>query len=158
PTVARALHSTAAGEKTPSSELLATDLQSLLQGIDRALLLSHARSKEGLEALAAQRDLAAARVKVVRHNVESLRQLTPPTRVLAPADGRVIRVGVKPGDRVDTTSRAATLLCVLAPTTHVRVTFEMDEAALERLDRVLRAPKSSDRASAEVTIRLDLPG
>jgi RND family efflux transporter MFP subunit len=158
PAVARTLRSMSSAKLQPATAQVVSDFKGLLQGIDKLLLLSHARTKEGLDALSAKRDLAAANLKVVRSNVESLRRLAPPARIVAPTDGRVIRVAIRTGDRVEATSRAAALLCVIAPTAEVRVVFEMDETCVETLGRLLRSGKLLAKSLTEVGIRLALPG
>jgi RND family efflux transporter MFP subunit len=158
PAVDQALRAQVGSGKVDSAARLTEALRDLRSGIDRVTVLSRARSKEGLEALAAERDVAAASLKLARDNLAADRGARPPDRVAAPVGGRVVRVGVRAGDRVEHAARDETLLCEIAPTDPVRVTFEMDEKCLERLEQFARGRKAAGWKLTDVPARLQLPG
>ncbi len=158
PGVDQALGARDGSGKGEAAARLTEALRDLRSGIDRVTVLSRARSKEGLDALAAERDVAAASLKLARDNLASDRRAQPPVRVAAPVGGRVVRVAVRAGDRVEHAARDETLLCEIAPTDPVRVSFEMDEKCLERLEQFARERKAPGWKLTDVPARLQLPG
>jgi RND family efflux transporter MFP subunit len=144
-------------EKGSPEEQCAAELRSLQSKIDHLLLLSRARSKEGLDELAAERDVAEAALKNQQGFVASQKHETPPTRIAAPADSRVLRVTGRTGDRLEGSARDATLLCVLVPVSSVRVAFDIDEPTLELMHKLCRAA-GQQKTLADVPVHIALPG
>lgn len=157
PAVLRAAMLSETRGKGEKARQFTADLREIQKGIDRAILISRARSKEGLDVVAAQRDLAAATLKNARDGLDAARRNVRPERIVAPVAGQVLRVVPAAEERIESSGALATLLCVLAPTSTVRVAFNMDEATLERLDQLARAGKLPVKALPEVPVRLGLP-
>jgi multidrug efflux pump subunit AcrA (membrane-fusion protein) len=158
PAVVLAIAEVTAWGKGEKAEKFTADLREIRNAIDRALLVSRSRSEEGLAALAAEKDVAAAVLKNARETLDAERRRIPPERVGAPVAGQVIRLGPAAGKRFEAESLEETLLCVLAPTDKVRVSFEMDESTYEELRQLARAGKLPTKDGLGLPIRLALPG
>ncbi len=101
------LRDPAAPGTTESGEQFGAALQELVNATDHVCMLSRARSEEGLAALAAERDLAATKLKVVRANAAAERRTAPGPEVVAPDTARVLRVAVHEGDCLESLRKLA---------------------------------------------------
>jgi len=104
----------------------------------------------------AERDLAAAFLKVAQAEVKQLRQDREAARVKAPISGRVMSLAAA-GDRVEGGPRSATRLAVLARFDAVRASFALDEKTLLHVRALLRKG-AAVKTPANVPALLRLPG
>jgi RND family efflux transporter MFP subunit len=144
------------------AEAAVQDREAGLKKADQALARSQ-KSKKGkadeldVARVRAERDLAAARLKVARAEVERLRGEQELARVKAPAGGKAVSVAAA-GDPVECGPRVASVLATLARTNPVTASFEMDEATLLRMRERLRKGELEARKVTEVAVLLRLPG
>src|SRR5262249_13849601 len=137
-------------------QLLAA-LGPLKDSLELIRLLSHARSKEGIAALAAAYDLAEAHLKNLRKAVEATKRDLDDLRVYAPAAGTVLQMRLIPGSSV-VTGREASLLCIVSPTDTVRVAFTIEPQTREYYREMVREGKITIDKISDVEVLLALPG
>src|SRR5262249_49751892 len=135
---------------------LQAQLRTLRLILEELLTVSFARTKEGIAALAAERDLAAEELREAQQALARTEREAELARITAPIAGRVTRVAVKPGDRVEAGTMHATLLCTLARVNVVRATFEVDPGTVELFQALVRAGKIRLDKLAAVPVHLGL--
>jgi multidrug efflux pump subunit AcrA (membrane-fusion protein) len=170
----------AAGGDAAKHKAFDEELRKLHGAIDDLLVVSRARSDKGIDVLAAEAELTARRLEGARADAEAARHEVEAANVTAPVAGYISRVGVKPpegvvvgmplpgvgarvgaaavqpGDRVAAGTRAATLLCTIARIDTVRLSFDMDEGTLLRLQKLVRDGKANGGEVVGFPVRLSL--
>lgn len=144
------------------AEAEAKNREAGLKKAERALALAQKPAKGKADELdvakaRAERDLAAALLKVARAEVDRLRTEKDVAKVKAPIGGQVVSI-VAAGDRVEGGPRAASVLVKLCRLDPVLASFEIDEATLLRTKERLRRGELAAKKATEVEVLLQLPG
>jgi multidrug efflux pump subunit AcrA (membrane-fusion protein) len=145
-----------AWSKEGAGKKLTGELEELRKTLDRLHILSRVRSKEGLEVLGTEAELAEAELNRARADVRQARLERQALRVVAPADGTVLRIGVKVGEHVVAGSRSAPVLCTIAETGVVHVAFDMDVQTVEHLRELRREGKIQAEKLSDVPVYVGL--
>jgi multidrug efflux pump subunit AcrA (membrane-fusion protein) len=145
-------------KKDGAGKQLTASLESLREAIDGASILSRARSQAGVDALTAEADIAGVKLLGAERELEAAKKERRETSIRARADGTIIQLGVASGDRVSAGVSASTLLCTIAPTTPVRVTFGVDPKTFDYLQALKRDGKIKADSLSDVPVRVGLPG
>jgi multidrug efflux pump subunit AcrA (membrane-fusion protein) len=172
----------AAGGNAAKLKAFDEALRKLHAAIDDLLVVSRARSDKGIDVLAAEAELTARRLAGARADAEAARNEVEAATVKAPMAGRISRVGVKPrdgvadgmrlagvgalvgaaavqpADRVVAGTRAATVLCTIVRTDTVRLSFDIDEGTMLRLQKLVRDGKVKGGELVGFPVRLSLGG
>jgi RND family efflux transporter MFP subunit len=115
-------------------KLAALDLRKLADALDKGQKVAQA-DRDALRANAA---LAEANVKLARAKLDAARLALQSTRVLAPASGKVGRLGAVEGDRVTAFGKGS-LLTALSPSDNIGLHFDMDERAFLDYQKLQKA-------------------
>jgi RND family efflux transporter MFP subunit len=103
-------------------KLAARDLRKLVEALDKGQKIAPAER----DVLRANAAVAEADYKLAQVKADAARLALESTRVLAPAGGKVGRLGVVEGDRVPTSGEGS-LLTTLSPSDEIGLRFNMDE-------------------------------
>jgi RND family efflux transporter MFP subunit len=141
------------GAKEADEQKIDAALLKLQGELDQVYMLSRARNQQGLQALAAERDLAAQIVKNDQRFIDQAKSDLNLSKIESPLAGQITELRVKPGDRLD----AGTLVAAIARTDMLQVSFAVDEASLLRLQQMLRKGKGKAPALADIPVKLNLP-